>query len=472
MGLAVVRFWVHEYRPVYQVRRRKGLRGEGVRGRRGIALLNVLMFTVVTTVFLVVGIQFTQSAVRQGRKSNGEAQVYNVAMAGMNHAISWFQAHEDELPTVFDPKADSSEPDEDPETMATEEQLGLVQEFIVDAQRNLWGRYEVARSTQAPIRDDVTATGSRSPLYTNPPAWTAEDISAMRGGLAGTIWRVRCRAYLFERTSPTQPFSLTSPKPIQTATVEAEVRRSHFNFPKAAIYSYIDGASGDNQQITVSEADNGSNTQVVIGDGAADHLIANTDEAKLKISNQKQVALLDSAGNYAPAIKMKRSNFTSSDYVDPVLGVQLKDIFGVDTIDALKLMVDKTYTDVTDTAFPASSFVYINPTGKKGELKLKTPLSGGGILFVDGDLVMDTKEPSTWEGVIFVTGNYKQNNATVTGQVIVGGEISELKGAKNAQAKIVYSKNVIDRITGQFSTFRLDRATIKVVESSGTTKTY
>ena len=59
--------------------------------RSGQALLNVLLFALVTTAFLTVGTRFVSGALKQGRAAKGDAQVYNVARAGITHAVSWLQ---------------------------------------------------------------------------------------------------------------------------------------------------------------------------------------------------------------------------------------------------------------------------------------------------------------------------------------------------------------------------------------------
>lgn len=446
-------------------------------GRRpGIALMNVLMFTFITTVFLIVGIQFSQGALKQGRKSRQETQAYNVAMAGLNHATYWLQRQSTQPVTKFDPQSNPA-PDEEGEVATGEESLGLVHEFAVDASTNLWGRYEVGRSKDAPARDGI-ATGANSSLYTGPIEWTAEDVSRKRGEeLDGMVWRVRSRGYLYERTDPSAPFSLTSPKPFKAVTLEAEVRRLAFHFRETPLYSFMDGDNSTTTHLLIAES-NGSSTDggtVIETTGAAPHYWTNTPASKIDVS--------DTDVQYIPSPAVGRIAMdTASDpnYVSPLLRDQLKYVFGTGDIAEVRNFADKSYTNKSEIPDeqPAMSFIYIKPdtgtiTFKEGGAD--PTLSGGGILFVEGNLTIDGNGGlQQWTGLIFVTGNYKQvKTSTVTGAVMAGGTI-EVNGDKNNDkvARLVYSPTDLDRINQQMGSYRLDRSTLRLIESASGAPSY
>lgn len=443
------------------------------RVRQGMALVNVLMFTFFTTVFLIVGSQFIQGAVKHGRKSNSSAQVYNVALAGINHAVQWLQKQSNQPVLVFDPKvADPAlNPDEESETAAAEENLGLVHEFTIDPNRNLWGRYEVGRSSWAPSpaptrSPNVGYEGAYSPLYASDAlTWTAEDVSRQRGAADnGLIWRIRSRGYIFERDSASTPFSPSSPKPLEQMTLQAEVKLTAFKFPTAALYSFSDG---DNDPEVDFNDNNGGKPTLRVDDGTARNYWLHTDDTSPETLSD------DCDCGSSPLSSLQdQSNSSSATFVDPSLSAQLAFVFGTSDLDAIRSMADAYYNNNNDvpTPLPAMSFVYIKPSGggQKITFNGSKVLAGGGILFVEGNLKLDGNSvPQDWDGLIFVTGNYEQlKTSTVTGSVMVGRKITmDADGVK--VPSIIYSANQLDLVNRQLGNYRLERSTIKVVEDDG-----
>jgi Tfp pilus assembly protein PilX len=431
--------------------------------RRGVALVTALIFAMLAAFMFAVGVQFTQSSLRQGRNTKADAQVYNVALAGITHATNWLQRQNIQPVTVFDPKANTNAPDDDPETPPTEEQLGLVNEFTVDPRSNLWGRYEVGRSASAPARAPLTQIGSHSALYGTPPTWTAEDISLQRGAAAGTVWRVRSKGYLFDRTNPATPFSLTNPPPKQQITLDAEIRRSAFHYHPAALYDYKTNAAVD-----LHAHDALSNTVVQSADGSGYVFWTNTNNVDL--TQQLGFSL---AG---PTIK-NANDPTQPNYVSPTLTDQLMYHFGVPDLATLKGMADEYYEDPNDIPQPmnAMKLVYIKPNGGHITFDNNPTLNGSGILVVEGDLTVDGSTiPQTWNGLIFVTGDYEQKKtSTITGGLVCGGD-ARVHGYDTGPAhpaKLYYSPSTLDTVNAKLGTYRMMRSTIKAVNDA-TARTY
>lgn len=438
--------------------------------RPGMALLNVLLLTLVTTAMLVVGVQFVSSALKQGRQARGDTQVYNVARAGITHAVSWLQKQASQPVLVFDPKSNTQNPEEDPETPSGEEQLGLVSEFEIDPGHNLWGRYEVGRSAQpprpAPARDNLAA-GPHSSLYADPITWTAEDVSAERGGrAAGSVWRVRSRGYVFERPTRLTPFNGPGVRILQKMTLEAEIRRTALVYKEAALYDFVDPAapaSLQGVQVDVHAHGDRTNTELSVADGtgyaywAGTSLIA-TDRVDWKGGNNVLGPVLAGA-----------SNPTSATYVSPRLADELRDIFGVPDLGKLKEMAARYYEDPIDLPqpLPTMDFVYVKPNSGVLTFNGTPQLNGGGVLVVEGDLHLkgDTAT-QRWDGLIFVTGNFEMERACdVTGAVICGGT-ALIHGYEGQVARLRYSKATLDRVNAQLSTYRVARSTIRVIEGA------
>lgn len=430
--------------------------------RRGIALVNVLIFASFTTLFVIAGIQFTQHAMKGSRKATPNAQVYNVARAGINHAVFWLQKQTVQPVTVFDPKANTNLPDEDPETRPTEEQLGLVNEFVIDAARNVWGRYEVGRSTfitPATARPTAVPTdGAASALY---PAvtWTAEDVSRRRGEAQdGKVWLLRCRAYVFQKDSTNTVFSLAPDaytRPRETLTLEAEARMASLNFRNAALYSFREDDGND--QVEFKE-NNSVKPRLEVETGATGrNYWYNTDD----INNSSEVSLgtPDPAGSL-----MGQNDPAASTYVNPSLPAQLSYVFGQSNLEAVKGMADSFYTAVADvpSPLPSMSFVYLK--GTSFTFNSSKQLNGGGILFVEGDLTIDGGSiEHNWDGLIFVTGDYTQKKkSTVTGSVMVGG-YAKMEADSGKIAKITYSDNTLNLVKAKLGSYRMERSTLREV---------
>ena len=449
-----------------------GEEGLDMRSRSGIALVNVLLFATITTIMLVAGIQFTQASLKEGSGSTNEQMAYQVALGGITHAVAWLQTHRSEAPSTFDPRSVPLDPEYTADTTAADEPLGIVHEYEIDASKNLWGRYEVGRSSNAPQRDSLPTTGPDSALHSPTPiTWTVDNVGLARGGSSGTIWRARSRGYLFTRTSTSQPFTVTSPAPVRSMTLEGEVRNVAIRVPRAALYCFRDGASGSPPHVALTYAGSATAGNTALSTGGSNgvqHLWTHTASANVTIP-----ANVDWGG--LPVQRMGCSDSTSTYYVNPDLSTQIRNVFGTSTGEGVEGIADASYS--APASFPATlpgmGFFYMNPGGNRGlaVFNAAKPLRGSGILFVDGSVWLDGATAShDWQGLIFVTGVYKQTGAsTVTGAVVAGGGVSEFGGSDGKKAVITYSQDVLDRVSAKFAGFRLDRSTLKVVDNSATT---
>ena len=128
------------------------------KGRGGMALLNAVFLVSILTLTLTAMINYSQGTFRATRQSNYQSQVYNVARAGLVDAIAYFKRQESQPVEVFAPmanptnrlKGDTDDPLEiDPGGPSNSTpNLGMVQEFPIDAEKHLWGRYEVGKITK------------------------------------------------------------------------------------------------------------------------------------------------------------------------------------------------------------------------------------------------------------------------------------------------------------------------------------
>lgn len=470
-------------------------RCEARQGRRGIAVLNVLLLAMVSITFLIAATQFLTGNLKAGRQSRGNQQVYAVAKAGIDEALSWMRKQPVKPVTTFDIINDPSPPA--PAHQNTlDEQIGLVKEWEIDTQRHLWGRFEVGRSFGSPTRTTATAAyATNGTLYpaaanyrngdtTQGLDWAAQDISLQRGkSQAGSVWLLRSRGYIFQRaageTPDTQPFSLTdaSERPIQKIELETEVNLTSFSPPAAALYNF-DAASDTGQVAAHTQCAITGGHINVHGNGAASNVVLGVkDGAGVNIwcaSNPSDVHLHDDAGSnlFGPSLT-GQSNNAKPNYVSSALADQLQSFFGVSDVSSLKGLADYVY-DVNSpppAVLPQMAFIFVDATGMaNGEMLFDgtaNALTGGGVLFVNGGIALDgTTTSQVWDGPIFATGWYHQfNKSKVTGGVTCGAR-SIVHGESGKVAQLYYSQATLSDVVRQVSNYAEQRSTFSVVPGS------
>jgi formylmethanofuran dehydrogenase subunit C len=107
------------------------------------------------------------------------------------------------------------------------------------------------------------------------------------------------------------------------------------------------------------------------------------------------------------------------------------------------------------------ALTYIKPVGGTATFGPTRPLNGGGILVVDGNLVMDYSSASAYSGVIYVTGNYTQNSTcSVSGQVVVCGNVSV--NSPSDVASLEYNPDLLNEVRRQLGQYRERRSGVRV----------
>lgn len=418
--------------------------------RRGQALANVLILTLMTTAFLVVGVQFVTDSLKQGRLNRRDNQIYNVGLAGLNHAVSWLRKQATKPVTRFDPRS-TTDPDEESETTAVDESIGLCAEFVLDAKANLWARYEIGRSANAPARTGVPvgATHTDTTLYPNGIRWVAQDIGKQRGLAAGEAWAIQCKAYTFTKAGGLTFATDTKRKSL---ILEAEIRRASINTREAALYCFKQSTAADTVKFDVQGA---GSCVVDVLDGIGRPYWCNTN----------MVTLVGLPGFGTPPLPAEQNKNAATDplYVDPDLANQLIYVFGTSDLEGVKSMAANVYDNEGDIPqpMPANAFIYFD-----GNLVFdgSPDLSGGGILFVEGDMKIEASTLQSYNGLIFTTGRYDQRHkSTVTGGVICGGTAEVHGHGAGKEASLRYSKDKLDSVASILDDYRLEHATIKVL---------
>jgi hypothetical protein len=428
---------------------------------------------------LVSGISFTQNSYKVARSTKNDSQAYNIARAGLVDAINWFKRRPTQPVEEFSPafnaavptKGDTNDPyaldpgapggrlqpDDSGGGPRDKPHLGIVQEFQLDENQDLWARYEVGKITRLEAgtdgklsvysvmeKDGTGAWAKRTLPSATSQEWEGvQDVTANYGLVGrGLIWRIRSHGYVY-RKDPNAPagtrFYQAPNEVVSHVELETEIRRLQVNDYLCAIHP--NGRSPST--ITFS---NGTKVKVIAPDG---------------------YAVCYSGGTINPATPPTSfvSGLGSPYKLQPGDDLDWPEMFAVADGTVLASMADAAITDLSQLpiAMSTMALTYIKPTSGTATFTQQRPLNGGGILVVDGNMVIENGSASTFAGVIYVTGNYRQGSpSSISGQVIVRG--NTLVESPSDTANIEYNPNILNEVRRQLGQYRERRSGLRVVD--------
>lgn len=450
------------------------------KGRGGMALLNAVFLVSIMTLTLVAMINFTQGTFRATRTNHYESQVYNVARAGLVDAIAYFKRQEQQPVEVFAPsanptnrlKADTNDPlDIDPGGASNSTpNLGIVQEFPVDKEKNLWGRYEVGKITKL-LKDadgkptiyrvreyhdaSVLADPTATPEWVEVPHWeckstvyegvtdVTEDYGLQGDGL---VWRIRSHGYVYHKdpNAPAgTPFYTAPNRVLEEVTLNTEIFRLQFRDYGAAV------TANDAADVTINKAGpikGGSGYALLINFGP---LTSPTSTATYTNDNPDP---------YSYKILEPDIPANSLDWLE---------VFGISDPSIIAGLADVSGTDHTAFQYNDMSLTYIKPpTGERFNLiangENRYPhkaLRGGGILVVDGDMYVRNWSANDFSGFIYVSGDAEFHGLNnLQGQLVVKGSL--YLNPTNFE----YNSDLLSTIRKRLAQYRERRAALRVVE--------
>lgn len=279
-----------------------------------------------------------------------------------------------------------------------EPEIGLVKSSPVSAHKGIWGRYEVAH---AAVRDITSERGREG---------------------KGLIWEVQSVGYVYKKVDSEKRFDELPNKVIARITMIGEITRMGLTVPRSAIASYRA------KQITV-----GGKTRVEGGE-------AGSGEAGLTYqANTGKTNVHGDVDGDPPQSKVNN------------LDIEPTAVFGV-SLEELKGMADYVGEDVVDipSPMPDMSFTYIDGNANFSE---DYPLSGGGLLVVDGNMTIPANTASEFLGVIYVTGEFSASAPlVVSGALVVRGSVSLTGGS--GEFRIEYNAEVIEAVKQAITQYR------------------
>lgn len=326
---------------------------------------------------------------------------------------------------------------------------------------NLWGRYVLRRQNNrnwSPGPNTMAA-------FSDPEA--VRDLTHIRGQSkpgSGNTWGIFSRAYVF--THPTDltlaaahegNSILNSPKRyyngkpllLATASVYGELSRINFNLPSAATFV----AKG----LTVN--------------------------ANANLSGQGQARMARRSGGSAYVNGGQTSGGDISAPADPSVGYVFPGLT-VDTLKEMAAALDPTkvggiecFPLNTDSDFSddvsRTSFYFITTTATTPANTItfvaNNPrvMSGVGLVYIDGNLVIEHRNSSDWAGVVFVNGNVNvRGPGTISGILIATGAITLGASGDFNRTSIEYNEDAINTVQSYLQDFQVLSSSILTTSNS------
>jgi len=419
------------------------------RKEKGMALVFALLLAVIIVGALTFGAQLLITSLSESHKQKAiYAQGEAIAKAGIADALSWFRRQQNQPVASGYPVPPGTYPDaafyprEDTDTI--DESTGLVkEELLTPGPPPIYARYEVKRQSV----DNYT-----NPALTDPDAVhdiTGQKLQDNKTG-EGLVWAIQSTGYVYVKRDDTKKFN-ESPNEVKgRAIISTEFRRITIQLPTNSAV-FIDRGGSGTRLLRVY-----TGGKVKGGTGAYGAVRRTGNSAYQQTS---------------PSIW----GSPSAEYNTSGLNITPERIFGVPA-DELKLMSDYLVDNVSKLPYagnkelPAIGIYYIDlPAGQTATFNETYPLNTSGILFVNGNLEIQSYNPGVYfTGVIYV------NNGTVTirGPAVISGTlICNNTGdqyvyihytGSTGITEINYDSDIINSVRQQLTQYRENKAMYRV----------
>lgn len=410
----------------------------------GYALMLVIMvLAVVFALLMMASVQTLTTTRILALRLTHQGQALNSAHAGVVEGLDYFRRQTPPV-LVFNPQRNFSVTPAIDETDVVTNPPSINRDFLISSVGNVWGHYELSRG------DSVT--GLFHDRYLSAICGThlavsctcdreggVADVTVNRRGTAaaaGSIWQLESIGTVYVRNDPSVPFNIAPNVIISRKTVRTEIQRVALNIPDAAL------VLNNPTQATIGTAGN-TRARVIGGTGAAGVLG--------KLGGAPVVAAgATLSGSPAP------NGLTAASFL-------ATNVFNVSTLTDLAAIADHNATSVNDLPpdLPMR-LVVLNVGAGTATFNAAHPLVGSGILVVQGNLTIDGG-PSSYNGIIYVTGNYLQiGPSTVNGSVLLSREgaaphaTATIRGSTEF-AEIYFDRFMRTQVASQLGQFRFAR---------------
>jgi hypothetical protein len=389
---------------------------ENNRNERGVALTIALLFTFIAGGVIVSGTLMLRANERMAEvRFRQDDQAAQFARSGLTEAMSWFRRQTAQPVTEFKPLRDTTA---NPPILDTDDAgIGLVRQFRIS--KNVWGRYEVWREDEND--PDPTRLEFRRKFQ-------AKDVSNERGFTGnGNVWLVRCIGYVYQQLDPNVNWNERPNRVLAVATYEGEIQRLAIQLP------------GGEAAVCVKRGDNctiGSNGRVRGGATAAGILYPkNTNDPLIGPLTENRV-------------KGSPSLSAITTYDD-----RTRTVFGVSQ-NELRSMADVVVSNPAEfpDPVPVNALVFVE-TGATMTFDSIRGLNGTGIVYVAGSLAAISGNNSSFNGLLFVTGDMSiEETADIYGAAVVQGNVT-VKGSGD-YATIWYDADALSAVRREIGQYR------------------
>jgi hypothetical protein len=394
------------------------------KAQRGYVLISVIVAVSLVLLTLLVASTYAQLGSRLLMlQLTYQGQALNIAQAGLVEGADWFRRQATQPVPTYNPIRNlaANPPVDDTDTVTVPP--SIVRDFLVSAPGHIWGHYEVKTGNAA------TGTG-------------VLDVSQSRKGpLAsiGSIWQLESTGVVYVRNDSNLStlYNQSPNQVLATRTVRSEIQKLSCRLPDSAGLS-----------IPVS-----SNSAVTIGSNDWHARVVGGPTGRGVSSNSGTAPHVNVGGGSILSGTGPWSNGAAAG------AFSMNTVFGVTSQSDIVAVADITVNDeaLLPSPLPQMQMIFINKGGNV-LFNSTNPLSGSGILIVNGNLTIDGG-PSSWNGIIYVTGTYTQNGpSTVSGSVIVAGASAVIDGGSGDFGEIYWDPFMFNQVQQQLSQYRFSRS--------------
>jgi hypothetical protein len=383
---------------------------------RGTALILSLLFTIIA-----MGIVFSGSLIMQANQQRTEtsfrlnAQATQFARAGITDTLSWFRRQTSQPVTDFEPILDTlSVP---PIFDTADPDVGIVREFLIGG--SIWGRYEIWKEWGADPEPARLLRRQQQQVV---------DISASRGQPPGNAWRLRATGSIYRRFDDMVPLDQSPNVRLAVRSLETEIKRLRLAPPGQAAVCIRDGGSA-----TV-----GLNGRVIGGAAAG---ISYSDEPTMTAPS---------------AATLSRVTGSPRESTLPGYDDSPEAVFGLPYADLVSI-ADDLITNPVDfpSPLPTNSVLVVNTPSITFDAS--RPLTGTGVVYVQGNVTIDVGSSSVFNGLLYVDGDVVMRAPSeINGALVVTGTL-DMSGVGDF-ATIQYDDGVLSALRVEIGNYRLSGA--------------
>jgi len=399
----------------------------------GFALLMAIFTLLLLAGMIVAGSDGGLSRHQAGRSpAANPVRAREIASAGLADALSWFRRQNQQPVTNFAPALDlAADP---PINETSEPAIGLVREYEVAP--GLWARYEVRLGVAAePYTDeDYNGRYDDGEAFTDTngsgkwnPASGTRDVSALRGEpVAGTVWLLESRGFIYERPRADLPLGEGVNTRLAIGTVGTEIRRMVIAPPAAAAICATNGSD-----VTI-----GSRARIRGGEGAG---------VAFSQSTGSPVLLAGSEVSGSPSVTAIPDYAGTLDTVFGLSLTQLKSMADLSTADADVIpgtLGEFTLTVIEDDiVFDAAR-----------------PLRGTGIVVIQGNCSIVSGSNSFFNGLLWVSGDLEVRAPVYLRGICISNGLVDVRGTGGDYAELDYDDKIIDDLLVRMGRYRPSKA--------------